>query len=129
MAVEKLSSVGIPSKAKSKRAVIYTRVFTIDQHPETQLYDLREMAKQRGYEIVGKYSDKISGSKQKRPGLDQLMAMPDGTNSIPCSSGLSIGWLDQSGTFSKSLMSSITWASSSLASARTSTLEVHLVGQ
>ena len=52
MAVEKLSSVGIPSKAKSKRAVIYTRVFTIDQHPETQLYDLREMAKQRGYEIV-----------------------------------------------------------------------------
>jgi DNA invertase Pin-like site-specific DNA recombinase len=74
MAVEKLSSVGIPSKAKSKRAVIYTRVFTIDQHPETQLYDLREMAKQRGYEIVGKYSDKISGSKQKRPGLDQLMA-------------------------------------------------------
>ncbi len=28
----------------------------------------------RGYEIIGEYSDKISGTKQKRPGLDQLMA-------------------------------------------------------
>jgi DNA invertase Pin-like site-specific DNA recombinase len=74
MAIEKLSPPVIPSKAKSKRAAIYTRVSTIDQHPETQLYDLREMAKQRGYEIVAEYSDKISGAKQKRPGLDQLLA-------------------------------------------------------
>lgn len=57
-----------------KRAAIYTRVSTADQHPETQLYDLREMAKQRGYEIVREYSDTISGAKSKRPGLDQLMA-------------------------------------------------------
>jgi len=49
-------------------------VSTIDQHPETQLYDLREMAKQRGYEIVCEYTDKISGAKAKRPGLDQLIA-------------------------------------------------------
>jgi DNA invertase Pin-like site-specific DNA recombinase len=34
----------------------------------------REMAKQRGYEIVREYSDIISGAKSKRPGLDQLMA-------------------------------------------------------
>jgi DNA invertase Pin-like site-specific DNA recombinase len=74
MAIEKLSPGTIPSKAKSKRAAIYTRVSTIDQHPETQLYDLREMAKQRGYDVVGEYSDKISGAKQKRPGLDQLLA-------------------------------------------------------
>jgi DNA invertase Pin-like site-specific DNA recombinase len=57
-----------------KRAAIYARVSTTDQHPETQLLDLREMAKQRGFEIVCEYSDVISGSKQKRPGLDQLMA-------------------------------------------------------
>lgn len=57
-----------------KRAAIYTRVSTADQHPETQLYDLREMAKQRGYEIVREYSDTISGAKSKRPGLDALMA-------------------------------------------------------
>jgi DNA invertase Pin-like site-specific DNA recombinase len=49
-------------------------VSTADQHPETQLYDLREMAKQRGLEIVHEYSDVICGAKSKRPGLDQLMA-------------------------------------------------------
>lgn len=32
------------------------------------------MAKQRGYEIVHEYTDTISGSKAKRPGLDQLLA-------------------------------------------------------
>src|SRR5450631_3983161 len=74
MAIETLSPAAIPTKAKSKRAVIYTRVSTIDQHPETQLYDLREMANLRGYEIVCEYGDKISGAKQKRPGLDQLLA-------------------------------------------------------
>ena len=57
-----------------KRAAIYCRVSTADQHPETQLYDLREMAKQRGYEIVREYSDVISGAKAKRPGLDAVMA-------------------------------------------------------
>jgi len=34
-----------------KRAALYMRVSTLDQHPETQLYDLRQMADQRGYEI------------------------------------------------------------------------------
>lgn len=57
-----------------KRAALYWRVSTGDQHLETQLYDLREMAKQRGYEIVREYTDIISGAKSKRPGLDQLMA-------------------------------------------------------
>jgi len=58
----------------SKRAVLYMRVSTLDQHPETQLYDLRQMAAQRGYEVVAEYADKISGTKAKRPGLDQMMA-------------------------------------------------------
>jgi len=57
-----------------KRAALYLRVSTLDQHPETQLYDLRQLAKQRGYEIVQEYTDKISGAKARRPGLDQLMA-------------------------------------------------------
>ena len=57
-----------------KRAAIYARVSTGDQHLETQLLDLREMAKQRGYEIVHEFTDIISGSKSRRPGLDQLMA-------------------------------------------------------
>jgi DNA invertase Pin-like site-specific DNA recombinase len=57
-----------------KRAAFYVRVSSVDQHPETQLCDLRPLAAARGYEIVGEYSDTISGSKAKRPGLDQLMA-------------------------------------------------------
>jgi len=58
----------------TKRAALYSRISTGDQHLETQLLDLREMAKQRGLEIVREYSDVISGAKAKRPGLDQLMA-------------------------------------------------------
>jgi DNA invertase Pin-like site-specific DNA recombinase len=57
-----------------KRAALYMRVSTVDQHPETQLYDLRQMAAQRGYEVVAEFTDKISGTKAKRPGLDQMMA-------------------------------------------------------
>jgi DNA invertase Pin-like site-specific DNA recombinase len=57
-----------------KRAVLYMRVSTVDQHPETQMYDLHQLATQRGYEIVNEYTDTISGAKAKRPGLDQMMA-------------------------------------------------------
>jgi DNA invertase Pin-like site-specific DNA recombinase len=56
------------------RAALYLRVSTVDQHPETQLLDLRQMAAQRGYEIVHEYTDRISGTKAKRPGLDAMMA-------------------------------------------------------
>jgi len=57
-----------------KRAAVYTRVSTVDQNLETQLLDLRQLAAQRGYEIVQEYSDRISGVKTRRPGLDALMA-------------------------------------------------------
>ena len=56
-----------------KRAALYLRVSTIDQHPETQLLDLRQLAAQRGFEIITEYTDRISGAKARRPGLDQLM--------------------------------------------------------
>ncbi len=61
------------SKLVKKRTVLYARVSTGDQHPETQLLNLRQMAKQRGYAIVQEYVDTISGSKAKRPGLDRLL--------------------------------------------------------
>jgi DNA invertase Pin-like site-specific DNA recombinase len=57
-----------------KRAALYSRISTGDQHLETQLLDLRELAKQHGLEIVREYGDVISGAKSKRPGLDQLMS-------------------------------------------------------
>jgi DNA invertase Pin-like site-specific DNA recombinase len=57
-----------------KRAAVYTRVSSLDQHLETQSLDLHQMAVQRGYEIVQEYTDRISGAKAKRPGLDQMLA-------------------------------------------------------
>src|SRR6266567_4099133 len=40
-----------------KRAALYLRVSTIDQHPETQGIEVRQFAQQRGYEIVEEYID------------------------------------------------------------------------
>ena len=57
-----------------KRAALYSRVSTYDQNPQTQILDLRQMAAQRGYEVVAEFADKISGTKSRRPGLDQMMA-------------------------------------------------------
>jgi DNA invertase Pin-like site-specific DNA recombinase len=56
-----------------RRAALYLRVSSLDQHPETQRGDLLEMARQRGYEIVCEYVDRISGAKARRPGLGDLM--------------------------------------------------------
>lgn len=57
-----------------KRAAVYVRVSTVDQHPETQLHDLRQFAAQRGFQIVREYTDHgFSGTKARRPALDELM--------------------------------------------------------
>jgi DNA invertase Pin-like site-specific DNA recombinase len=56
-----------------KRAALYMRVSTFDQHSETQLYDLRQLATARGLTIVAEYTDTISGARSKRPGLDDMM--------------------------------------------------------
>jgi DNA invertase Pin-like site-specific DNA recombinase len=62
-------------RPKMKRAALYCRVSTGDQHIENQLLDLRKMAAQRGFEVAREYCDKgISGSKAKRPALDAMMA-------------------------------------------------------
>ena len=58
-----------------KQAAIYVRVSTADQHVESQLYDLRELAAQRGLEVVQEYRDSgVSGKRARRPGLDALIA-------------------------------------------------------
>src|ERR1035441_8981896 len=57
-----------------QRVALYMRVSTLDQHPETQLFDLRQLAAQRGYQVVQEFTDRISGAKARRPGLDQMMA-------------------------------------------------------
>ena len=57
-----------------KRAALYLRVSTLDQHPETQLHDLRQLAQQRGLEIIGTYTDYLSSTKIRRPKLEQMLA-------------------------------------------------------
>ncbi|MGB2677585.1 MAG: recombinase family protein [Candidatus Acidiferrum sp.] len=58
-----------------KKAAIYARVSTPEQHVETQLYDLRKLAAQRGFEVSREYCDRgVSTSKTRRPGLEAMMA-------------------------------------------------------
>jgi DNA invertase Pin-like site-specific DNA recombinase len=57
-----------------KKAAIYARVSTPDQHVENQILDLRKLAAQRGFEVVREYCDRgISGTKARRPALDAMM--------------------------------------------------------
>ncbi len=57
-----------------KRAALYVRVSTLDQHPETQLHDLRQFAAQRGLQIVQEYVDHgFCGARARRPELDRMM--------------------------------------------------------
>lgn len=56
------------------RAALYVRVSTLDQHPETQVHELRQFVRQRGFEIVGEYLDHgVSGTRARRPALDKLL--------------------------------------------------------
>ena len=53
---------------------IYARVSTFDQEPENQLQELRRYVEARGWNGV-EYVDKgVSGAKDRRPALDQLLA-------------------------------------------------------
>jgi hypothetical protein len=74
-----------------KRAALYMRVSTLDQHPETQMHALHEMATQRGYRIVEEYTDMISGAKARRPGLDAMSVTPAAASSTSSWSGLATG--------------------------------------
>jgi DNA invertase Pin-like site-specific DNA recombinase len=56
-----------------KRVALYSRVSSLDQHPKT-LYDLRQTATLRGYQVVKGYADRNSAAKGKHPNLDQLIS-------------------------------------------------------
>jgi DNA invertase Pin-like site-specific DNA recombinase len=59
------------------RVAIYARVSTANngQDPTMQTRELREYAERRGWTVAGEYVDiGISGTKEKRPELDRLMA-------------------------------------------------------
>jgi len=55
------------------KAAIYARVSTTDQHVENQLAELRQYGECRGWTVV-EYVDKgVSGAKDRRPALDDLL--------------------------------------------------------
>lgn len=58
-----------------ERAALYLRVSTPDQRVDLQLAGLRQLARQRGWNVIGEFTDHgYSGSKTKRPQLDQMLA-------------------------------------------------------
>src|SRR5881394_3780174 len=60
------------TNAATNRVALYVRTSTAQQTVENQLIDLREYVAARGFAAV-EYSDQISGTTDRRPGLDALM--------------------------------------------------------
>ena len=56
------------------RAAIYARVSTFDQEPENQLQELRRYIQARGWTATEFVDRGVSGSKERRPALDSLVA-------------------------------------------------------
>jgi DNA invertase Pin-like site-specific DNA recombinase len=56
------------------RAAIYARVSTFDQEPENQLAEVRRYVEARGWTAVEYVDRGVSGAKDRRPALDQLVA-------------------------------------------------------
>jgi DNA invertase Pin-like site-specific DNA recombinase len=56
------------------RLALYARVSTQDQDCAQQLTALREYAAARQWPVAGGFVDTISGSQDKRPAMDRLMA-------------------------------------------------------
>lgn len=56
------------------RAAIYARVSTLDQEPENQLQELRRYAQSRGWSAAEYVDRGVSGAKDRRPALDQMLA-------------------------------------------------------
>jgi DNA invertase Pin-like site-specific DNA recombinase len=53
-------------------AAIYARVANSEEHIDDQLIALRKLGAQLGYTVV-EYTDIVSGTKARRPGLDALL--------------------------------------------------------
>jgi DNA invertase Pin-like site-specific DNA recombinase len=56
------------------RAAIYARVSTVEQDAENQLIELRRYVEARGWTAVEYVDSGVSGAKDRRPALDQLVS-------------------------------------------------------
>ncbi len=62
------------NRNSTPRVALYARVSTLDQSTGSQLLDLRKYVSARGWQIYREFVDEgISGTKDSRPALDQLM--------------------------------------------------------
>ncbi len=59
---------------KRLTAALYARVSTADQTTENQLLELRRYAEARGWTIAECVDHAVSGTQERRPALDKLMA-------------------------------------------------------
>ena len=57
-----------------ERAAIYARAWAPDEDVSAQVCYLRQLARQRGFDVVAEYKDIASGPKARRPGLEALTA-------------------------------------------------------
>lgn len=63
------------NKSKGHRVALYARCSTGHQDVGMQLDELRQVAQQRGWVVVGEYLDEgVSGGDRSRPALDKLVA-------------------------------------------------------
>lgn len=61
---------------KTMRVALYARVSTKLQDASMQLEELREYARRRGdLEMIGEYVDVLTGSKDSRPALNEVMTL------------------------------------------------------
>ena len=56
------------------RCAVYARVSTSEQEPENQLQELRRYAEARGWAVTEYVDRGVSGTKDRRPALDRLVA-------------------------------------------------------
>ena len=56
------------------KVALYARVSTVDQEPENQLQELRRYVEARSWTAVEYVDRGVSGAKDRRPALDQLLA-------------------------------------------------------
>jgi Resolvase, N terminal domain len=59
---------------ETKRAALYARVSTAEQTAENQLLEMRRYCQARGWTLTEYIDAAVSGAKERRPALDQMMA-------------------------------------------------------
>jgi DNA invertase Pin-like site-specific DNA recombinase len=59
---------------RPRRAALYARVSTGEQEPENQLVPLRAFTTARGWQVTEYVDLGVSGSRERRPGLDALLS-------------------------------------------------------